>query len=168
MGSNAPNHRTRGPTPPNPPSACNPSAEWDLVSIHRHTPNAAYVEDTAGTNRFSCKPLDRSDLTPGSLSPRCLNLLIGRSKYTGSPIGEREVRVPDRLSWSIATKGVSKLGYSWFRFTRGFDHHGSMNCNAKIVNRLFDVQAYSSFGLLAQLDQFIEFMVSKRASRAQL
>ncbi|PKI63991.1 hypothetical protein CRG98_015604 [Punica granatum] len=43
-GSNAPNHRTRGPTPPNSPSACNPSAEWDLASIHRHTPNMAYVE----------------------------------------------------------------------------------------------------------------------------
>ncbi|PKI50086.1 hypothetical protein CRG98_029524 [Punica granatum] len=43
-GFNAPNHRTRGPTPPNSPSACNPSAEWDLASIHRYTPNAAYVE----------------------------------------------------------------------------------------------------------------------------
>ncbi|PKI41442.1 hypothetical protein CRG98_038166, partial [Punica granatum] len=42
--SNAPNHRTRGPTPPNSPSACNPSVEWDLASIHRYTPNTAYVE----------------------------------------------------------------------------------------------------------------------------
>ncbi|PKI56549.1 hypothetical protein CRG98_023075 [Punica granatum] len=36
-----------------------------------------------------------------------------------------------------------------------------MNCNAKIVNRFLDAQAYSSFGLLAQLDQFIDFTVSK-------
>ncbi|PKI73121.1 hypothetical protein CRG98_006486 [Punica granatum] len=48
MGSNAPNHRTRGPTPLNSPSACNPSAEWDLASIHRHTPNTAYVEGGFG------------------------------------------------------------------------------------------------------------------------
>ncbi|PKI58433.1 hypothetical protein CRG98_021191 [Punica granatum] len=60
---------------------------------------------------------------------------------------------------------MSKLEYSWFRSAQGIDHHGSMNCNAKIVNRFLDVQAYSSFGLLAQLDQFIDFTVSKRASQ---
>ncbi|PKI58251.1 hypothetical protein CRG98_021333 [Punica granatum] len=37
-----------------------------------------------------------------------------------------------------------------------------MNYNAKIVNRFIDAQAYSSFGLLAQLDQFIDFTVSKQ------
>ncbi|PKI54924.1 hypothetical protein CRG98_024683 [Punica granatum] len=60
---------------------------------------------------------------------------------------------------------MSKLEYSRFRFAQGIDHHGSMNCNAKIVNRFLDAQAYSSFGLLAQLDQFIDFTVSKRASQ---
>ncbi|PKI68855.1 hypothetical protein CRG98_010710 [Punica granatum] len=44
MGSNTPNHRTRGPTPPDSLSACNRSAEWDLASSHHHTPIMAYVE----------------------------------------------------------------------------------------------------------------------------
>ncbi|PKI45024.1 hypothetical protein CRG98_034596 [Punica granatum] len=57
---------------------------------------------------------------------------------------------------------MSKLEYSWFWFAQGIDHHGSMNCNAKIVNRFLDAQAYSSFGFFAQLDQFIDFTVSKQ------
>ncbi|PKI50071.1 hypothetical protein CRG98_029540 [Punica granatum] len=64
-GYNAPNHRTRGPTPPNSLSACNPSAEWDLASIHRHTPNMAYVEGNLDWMRETClditQELDRSD-----------------------------------------------------------------------------------------------------------
>ncbi|PKI77236.1 hypothetical protein CRG98_002357 [Punica granatum] len=60
---------------------------------------------------------------------------------------------------------MSKLEYSWFRYAQGIDHHGSMNGNAKIVNRFLDAQAYPSLGLLAQLDQFIDFTVSKRASQ---
>ena len=86
------------------------------------------------------------------------------------------VRIPDRRARGPSVEPVksvycyqemSKLEYSWFRFAQGIDHHGSMNCNAKIVNRLLDAQAYSSFGLLAQLDQFIDFTVSKRASQVQ-
>ncbi|PKI47863.1 hypothetical protein CRG98_031737 [Punica granatum] len=34
-----------------------------------------------------------------------------------------------------------------------------MNCTAKIVNRLLNALAYSSFGFLAQLDQSIDFTV---------
>ncbi|PKI40361.1 hypothetical protein CRG98_039250 [Punica granatum] len=60
---------------------------------------------------------------------------------------------------------MSKLEHSWSRFAQGIDHHGSMNCNAKIVNRFLDAQAHSSFGLLDQLDRFIDFTVSKRASQ---
>ncbi|OWM73880.1 hypothetical protein CDL15_Pgr018940 [Punica granatum] len=62
---------------------------------------------------------------------------------------------------------MSKLEYSWSRFAQGINHHGSMNCNAKIVNRFLNAQAYSSFRFLAQLDQFIDFTVSKRASQMQ-
>ncbi|PKI58144.1 hypothetical protein CRG98_021474 [Punica granatum] len=65
MGSNAPNHRTRGPTPPNSLSACNPSAEWDLASSHHHTPSMAYVEvdlDWMCESRLDItRELDRSD-----------------------------------------------------------------------------------------------------------
>ncbi|PKI66309.1 hypothetical protein CRG98_013271 [Punica granatum] len=43
-GSNTPNHRTRGPTPPNTLSACNSSAEWDLTLSHHYTSSTAYVE----------------------------------------------------------------------------------------------------------------------------
>ncbi|PKI55235.1 hypothetical protein CRG98_024373 [Punica granatum] len=57
---------------------------------------------------------------------------------------------------------MSKLEYLRLRFAQGIDHHGSMNCNAKIVSRFLDAYAYSSFGSLAQLDQFIDFTVSKR------
>ncbi|PKI67626.1 hypothetical protein CRG98_011982 [Punica granatum] len=60
---------------------------------------------------------------------------------------------------------MTKLEYSRFRFAQGIDHHGSMNCNAKIVDRFLDAQAYSSFGFLPQLDQSIDFTVSKRASQ---
>ncbi|PKI40720.1 hypothetical protein CRG98_038901 [Punica granatum] len=42
---------------------------------------------TVGINRFSCRPLVRSDPTLGSLSPRCLNLFIGYSKHTVSRSG---------------------------------------------------------------------------------
>ncbi|PKI64951.1 hypothetical protein CRG98_014645 [Punica granatum] len=62
---------------------------------------------------------------------------------------------------------MRKLEYSWSRFTQGIDHHGSMNCNDKIVNRFLNAQAYSSFGFLAQLNQFTDFTVSKRASQVQ-
>ncbi|PKI44579.1 hypothetical protein CRG98_035030 [Punica granatum] len=62
---------------------------------------------------------------------------------------------------------MSKLEYSRFRFAQGIGHHGSMNCNAKIVNRYLDAQAYSSSGFLVQLDQFIDFAVSKRASQVR-
>ncbi|PKI51041.1 hypothetical protein CRG98_028566 [Punica granatum] len=44
-GSNAPNHRSRGPTPPCTPSARNPSAEWGLAPSHHSTPSNVYVED---------------------------------------------------------------------------------------------------------------------------
>ncbi|PKI59063.1 hypothetical protein CRG98_020551 [Punica granatum] len=54
---------------------------------------------------------------------------------------------------------MSKLECSRFRFAQGIDHHGLMNCNAKIVNRFLDAQAYSSLGFLAQLDQFNDFTV---------
>ncbi|PKI71496.1 hypothetical protein CRG98_008110 [Punica granatum] len=94
--------------PPNSPSACNPSAEWDLASIHRYTPNTAYVE---GNLDWACETdlditqeLDRPNSysgnqpiplqivgligpDPGSLSSRCLNSLIGYSKYTASRSG---------------------------------------------------------------------------------
>ncbi|OWM74449.1 hypothetical protein CDL15_Pgr003952 [Punica granatum] len=43
---------------------------------------------------------------------------------------------------------MSKLEYSRFRFAQGIDHHGSMNCNAKIMNRYLDAQAYSFFRIL--------------------
>ncbi|PKI56635.1 hypothetical protein CRG98_022968 [Punica granatum] len=187
-GSNAPNHRTRGPTPPNSLSACNPSAEWDLASIHRYTPNTAYVEGNLdwacetdlditreldrpngyrGNQPILLQTLDRSDPTLDSLSPRCLNSFVGYSKYTVSrsgivaqckPIG---IHLLIRLYFVIVRENIVRILF-------GIDYHGSMNCNAKIVNRLLDAQAYSSFGLLAQLDQFIEFIVSKQASRAQL
>ncbi|PKI75975.1 hypothetical protein CRG98_003633 [Punica granatum] len=39
-----------------------------------------------GINRFSCRPLVRSDPTLGSLSSRCLNLFIGHSKHTVYPV----------------------------------------------------------------------------------
>ncbi|PKI67252.1 hypothetical protein CRG98_012358 [Punica granatum] len=45
---------------------------------------------------------------------------------------------------------------------RGIDRHGPKNYNAKIANRFLDSQAYSSFGLLAQLNRFIDFTESKR------
>ncbi|PKI58264.1 hypothetical protein CRG98_021346 [Punica granatum] len=57
--------------------------------------------------------------------------------------------------------------YSWSRFAQEIDHYGPTNCNAKIVNRFLDAQVYSSFGFLAQFDQFIDFTVSKRASQVQ-
>ncbi|PKI38847.1 hypothetical protein CRG98_040761 [Punica granatum] len=156
---------------------------------------------TVGINRFSCKPLDRSDPTPGSLSPRCLNSLIGYSKYTVYPVpldpGDSTAldlrvvnskwrllptrvrraspgRIPDRRARGLSVELVklvycyqerSKLEYSWSRFAQEIDHHGPTNCNAKIVNRFLDAQAYSSFGFSAQLDQFIDFTVSKRASQ---
>ncbi|PKI52679.1 hypothetical protein CRG98_026928 [Punica granatum] len=47
----------------------------------------------------------------------------------------------------------------------GIDRLGPMNCNDKIVNRSLDTQAYSPFGFLAQLNQLIDFTVSKRASQ---
>ncbi|PKI53260.1 hypothetical protein CRG98_026347, partial [Punica granatum] len=64
-GSNAPNHRTRGPTPLNSPSACNPSAEWDLASSHHHAPDMAYVEGNLDWMRETgldiTRELDRSN-----------------------------------------------------------------------------------------------------------
>ncbi|PKI69606.1 hypothetical protein CRG98_009998 [Punica granatum] len=45
MGSNTPNHRPRGLTPPCTPSACNPSAEQGLSPSHHSTPSNVYVED---------------------------------------------------------------------------------------------------------------------------
>ncbi|OWM70406.1 hypothetical protein CDL15_Pgr008695 [Punica granatum] len=43
-----------------------------------------------------------------------------------------------------------------------------MDCSAKIVNRFLEAQVYSPFGCSAQLDQFIEFTVSKRANPGNL
>ncbi|PKI50336.1 hypothetical protein CRG98_029272 [Punica granatum] len=60
---------------------------------------------------------------------------------------------------------MSKLEYSRSWFAQGVDHHGLTNCNAKIVNRFLEVQAYSSFGALARSDHFIDFTTSKRASQ---
>ncbi|OWM77100.1 hypothetical protein CDL15_Pgr013191 [Punica granatum] len=86
------------------------------------------------------------------------------------------VRIPDRRARGPSVEPVklvyyyqemSNLEYSWSWFAQGIDHHNSMNCNAKIVNRFLDPQTYSSFGFLAQLDQFIDFTVSKRASQVQ-
>ncbi|PKI60899.1 hypothetical protein CRG98_018724 [Punica granatum] len=44
-GSNAPNHRSWGPTPPHTSSVCNPSVKWGLVPSHRLAPRNVYVED---------------------------------------------------------------------------------------------------------------------------
>ncbi|PKI70622.1 hypothetical protein CRG98_008996 [Punica granatum] len=44
-GSNTPNHRPRGPTPPCTPSARNLSAEWGLTPSHHSIPSNVYVED---------------------------------------------------------------------------------------------------------------------------
>ncbi|PKI38498.1 hypothetical protein CRG98_041112 [Punica granatum] len=69
--------------------------------------NSIGPSDIVGTNRFSCKPLDRSDPTPGSLSPRCLNLFIGRSKYAVYlvPLDPGNLPVLDiRVAkWQVAT-----------------------------------------------------------------
>ncbi|PKI61615.1 hypothetical protein CRG98_017990 [Punica granatum] len=37
---------------------------------------------------------------------------------------------------------MSKLEHSWSRFAQGIDHHGSTNCNAKIVNRFIETLEY--------------------------
>ncbi|PKI69655.1 hypothetical protein CRG98_009926 [Punica granatum] len=60
---------------------------------------------------------------------------------------------------------MSKPEHSRSRFVQGINHHDSTNCNAKIVNRLHEMQAYSSFGALARSDNFTKFMMSKRASQ---
>ncbi|PKI74021.1 hypothetical protein CRG98_005584 [Punica granatum] len=46
-GSNAPNHRPRGPTPPCTLSARNPSAEWGLAPSHYLAPSTIYAEDNS-------------------------------------------------------------------------------------------------------------------------
>ncbi|PKI67246.1 hypothetical protein CRG98_012352 [Punica granatum] len=66
-----------------------------------------------GTNRFSCKPLDRSDPTPGSLSPHCLNLFIGRSKYTVYPVPLDPGNLPALdlrvVKWQVTTPSHVRL-----------------------------------------------------------
>ncbi|PKI56572.1 hypothetical protein CRG98_023041 [Punica granatum] len=62
---------------------------------------------------------------------------------------------------------MSKLEHSRSRFAQGINHHGSTNCNAKIVNGFPKMQAYSSFEALARSDHFTEFTTSKRASQVQ-
>ncbi|PKI66604.1 hypothetical protein CRG98_013013 [Punica granatum] len=85
-----------------------PRDGWDLASIHRYTPNTAYVEGNldwacktdlditreldrpngyCGNQPILLQTLDRSDPTPGSLSPHYLNSFIGYSKYTVSQSG---------------------------------------------------------------------------------
>ncbi|PKI60733.1 hypothetical protein CRG98_018873 [Punica granatum] len=73
--------------PPNSPNACNPSAKWDLASIHRHTPNMAYVEGKLDweceTDLDITRELDRT--RPPALRARvaliCLSII---SKYSVS------------------------------------------------------------------------------------
>ncbi|PKI62006.1 hypothetical protein CRG98_017592 [Punica granatum] len=106
--------------------------DWTCETCLDITRELDRSNDYSGNESLPCKPSVRSDPTPDSLSPRCLNLLTGYSKHTGI----------DRL--------------------------GPMNCNDEIVDRSLDTQAYSPFGFLAQLKQFIDFTVSKWTSRVQL
>ncbi|PKI33360.1 hypothetical protein CRG98_046249 [Punica granatum] len=55
---------------------------------------------------------------------------------------------------SVGGAGASMFSGAWVGGTQGVG--------------FLDAQAYSPFGCSAQLDQFIEFTVSKRASRVQL
>ncbi|PKI63385.1 hypothetical protein CRG98_016213 [Punica granatum] len=62
---------------------------------------------TVRINRFSCRPLVRLDPTPGSLSPRCLNLFIGYSEHTVYPITLDPSNLPALnlrvVKWQVAT-----------------------------------------------------------------
>ncbi|PKI57286.1 hypothetical protein CRG98_022325 [Punica granatum] len=93
-----------------------------------------------GINRFPCIRLIRSDPTPGSLNPRCLNLFIDYSKHTRTLRGfvctflHSFVRIPDRRARGPSVESVKlvyryqerrKLEYSWSQFAQEMDHHVS-------------------------------------------
>ncbi|PKI64262.1 hypothetical protein CRG98_015347 [Punica granatum] len=75
---------------------------------------------TAEINRFSCRTMARSDPTPGSLSPRCLNLFIDHSKHTVYPV---PLDPGDSTALHLRVIGKPEeskpsLGHLFFRQTR--------------------------------------------------
>ncbi|PKI61316.1 hypothetical protein CRG98_018307 [Punica granatum] len=85
--------------------------------------------------------------------------------HTGSLVGEQEVRVSNRSNRSIVAKRGVSLNIRGLGSRKEPTINGPLNCNAKIVNRFLDAQAYSPSGFLARIDQFIDFTVSKRANQ---
>ncbi|PKI39018.1 hypothetical protein CRG98_040584 [Punica granatum] len=68
-----------------------------------------------------------------------------------SEIPDRRARGPsvEPVKLVYCYQEMSKLDHSRSRFAQGIDHYGSTNCNSKIVNRLLEMRAYSSFEALA-------------------
>ncbi|PKI74770.1 hypothetical protein CRG98_004788 [Punica granatum] len=79
-GSNTPNHRLRGPTPPTTPSACNPSAECGLAPIQYLAPRMVYVEDTTPRWRQNTTYSEVESFEPFALANSRKKIKLARSK----------------------------------------------------------------------------------------
>ncbi|PKI75818.1 hypothetical protein CRG98_003733 [Punica granatum] len=81
-----------------------------------------------------------------------------------SEIPDRRTRGPsvEPVKSVYRYQEMSKPEHSRSRFAQKINHHGLTSCNTKIVNRLHEMQAYSSFGALARSDHFTEFKMSKQ------